>query len=169
MSSPPYSVDPAARIEALQRAVEVFALRFKEQADRIEELEERLLIQKENAGRMLTDFVAAANKDAAGAVDRIEALEADFNSAAAAASEYSEFWERHSGDFDQFGNYVPYSQMDGDLRAAKARIEALEAALRLAEEVLSQAPFSTDIWPNGMHPQRGITIIRAALAPEQDK
>ena len=100
---------------------------------------------------------------------RIEALEADFNSAAAAASEYSEFWEQHHGDFDQFGNYVPYSQMDGDLRAAKARIEALEAALRLAEEVLSQAPFSTDIWPNGMHPQRGITIIRAALAPEQDK
>ena len=47
-----------------------------------------------------------------------------------------------------------------------ARIEALEAALRLAEEVLSQAPYSTQIWPNGMHPQRGITIIRAALAPE---
>ena len=65
-----------------------------------------------------------------GLVKRIEALEADFNSAAAAASEYSEFWEEHHGDFDQFGNYVPYSQMDGDLRAAHARIEALEAALR---------------------------------------
>ena len=52
---------------------------------------------------------------------------------------------------------------------AAGRIEALEAALRLAEDVLSRAPFSTDIWPNGMHPQRGITIIREALAPEQDK
>ena len=71
-----------------------------------------------------------ANDEPLYAADRIEALEADFNSAAAAASEYSEFWERHQGDFDQFGNYVPYSQMDGDLRAAKARIEALEAALR---------------------------------------
>ena len=55
------------------------------------------------------------------------------------------------------------------VRGLEKRIEALEAALRLAEEVLSQAPFSTDIWPNGMHPQRGITIIRAALAPEQEK
>ena len=55
------------------------------------------------------------------------------------------------------------------VRGLEKRIEALEAALRLAEEVLSQAPFSTSIWPNGMHPQRGITIIRAALAPEQEK
>lgn len=51
----------------------------------------------------------------------------------------------------------------------RARIGRLEAALRLAEEVLSRAPFSTEIWPGGMHPQQGITIIREALAPEQDK
>ena len=55
------------------------------------------------------------------------------------------------------------------VRGLEKRIEALEAALRLAEDVLSRAPFSTDIWPNGMHPQRGITIIREALAPEQDE
>jgi hypothetical protein len=54
--------------------------------------------------------------------------EAQFHSAAAAASEYSEFWEAHHGDFDQFGNYIPYSQMDGDLRAAKAEIERLRAS-----------------------------------------
>jgi len=52
---------------------------------------------------------------------------------------------------------------------AAARVAALEAALRLAEDVLSRAPFSTGIWPNGMHPQIGITVIRNALAPEQDK
>ena len=58
-----------------------------------------------------------------------ERWKAQFDSAAAAASEYSEFWEKHCRDFDQFGNYVPYSQMDGDLRAAKRRIAELEAAL----------------------------------------
>lgn len=47
----------------------------------------------------------------------------------------------------------------------KARNEAMEAALRLAEDVLSRAPFSTGMWPNGMHPQTGIEIIRSALPP----
>jgi len=42
--------------------------------------------------------------------------------------------------------------------------EALVAALTLAEDVLSRAPFSTTIWPNGMHPQAGIDRIREALA-----
>ena len=74
---------------------------------------------------------------------RIEALEADFNSAAAAASEYSEFWEQHHGDFDQFGNYVPYSQMDGDLRAANARIKALEEVLLVQKEIAGRT--MTDI------------------------
>ena len=61
--------------------------------------------------------------------DLAERWKAQFDSAAAAASEYSEFWEKNCRDFDQFGNYVPYSQMDGDLRAAKRRIAELEAAL----------------------------------------
>ena len=42
--------------------------------------------------------------------------------------------------------------------------EALITALELAEDVLSRRPHSTEIWPNGMHPQTGITQIRAALA-----
>ena len=54
-----------------------------------------------------------------------DSWEAQFHSAAAAASEYSEFWEKHQRDFDQFGNYIPHSQVDGDLRAAKAEIERL--------------------------------------------
>ena len=38
------------------------------------------------------------------------------------------------------------------------------AALELAEDVLSRAPFSTDIWPNGVHPNTGIKQIRSAIA-----
>jgi len=56
-----------------------------------------------------------------------DSWKAQFESASAAASEYSEFWERHNGDFDQSGNYIPHSQMDGDLRAAKAEIEQLRS------------------------------------------
>jgi hypothetical protein len=41
--------------------------------------------------------------------------------------------------------------------------EQLRAALTLAEDVLSRAPYSTEIWPNGMHPQTGIETIRAAI------
>lgn len=43
-------------------------------------------------------------------------------------------------------------------------IKRLREALVLAEDILSRAPFSTCIWPNGMHPQKGIGIIRAALS-----
>lgn len=123
---------------------------------------------------------------------RIEALEADFNSAAAAASEYSEFWEQHHGDFDQFGNYVPYSQMDGDLRAAKARIEALEKALAGCRELRDYVVADChrlralvelekdriealetalrEIMTNKDEDHWEVNrIARAALAPEQDK
>lgn len=41
-------------------------------------------------------------------------------------------------------------------------------ALVLAEDVLSRAPFSTAIWPNGMHPQIGIDKIRDAIEEAQD-
>ena len=42
--------------------------------------------------------------------------------------------------------------------------DALVAALTLAEDILSRAPFSNAMWPNGMHPQIGITQIRDAIA-----
>ena len=48
--------------------------------------------------------------------------------------------------------------------AAQERIRELTEALVLAEDVLSRAPFSTALWPNGVHPQRGIEAIRAALS-----
>ncbi len=41
--------------------------------------------------------------------------------------------------------------------------DKLREALVLAEDVLSRAPFSTTIWPNGIHPQTGIEQIRTAL------
>jgi hypothetical protein len=42
--------------------------------------------------------------------------------------------------------------------------DALVKALTLAEDILSRAPFSNALWPNGMHPMIGITQIRDALA-----
>jgi hypothetical protein len=82
--------------------------------------------------------------DADGTIDTAQTprncpWEEQFHSAAAAASEYSEFWERHHGDFDQFDNYIPHSQMDGDLRAAKAKIEQLEAALHQMNDAFTVA------------------------------
>jgi hypothetical protein len=77
-----------------------------------------------------------------------DSWKAQFDSASAAASEYSEFWEKHSGDFDQFGNYIPYSQMDGDLRAAKAEIERL----RVQPQALSTPdddPTASKEWNEG--------------------
>lgn len=41
---------------------------------------------------------------------------------------------------------------------------ATREALEIAEDVLSRSPYSTAIWPNGMHPNTGIEKIRAALA-----
>lgn len=46
---------------------------------------------------------------------------------------------------------------------AEAEIERLREALELAEDVLSRAPHSTGIWANGMHPNTGVELIRAAL------
>lgn len=56
-------------------------------------------------------------------------------------------------------------------KAAQDRVGGLlaligeqNAALKLAEDVLSRSPFSTQMWPNGMHPNTGIEQIRAAIA-----
>lgn len=74
-----------------------------------------------------------------------DSWKAQFESAAAAASEYSEFWEQHNGEFDAGGNYIPHSQIDGDLRAAKAEIASLKGAdapagaLREMDELLAEA------------------------------
>ena len=45
-------------------------------ADKIEKLENALVSQQESAGKLLTDTVAAANKDSKIAADKIEKLEA---------------------------------------------------------------------------------------------
>ena len=42
------------------------------------------------------------------------------------------------------------------------------AALMLAEDVLSRSPFSTDIWPNGAHPNTSIKKIRDAIKSLSD-
>jgi hypothetical protein len=45
-----------------------------------------------------------------------------------------------------------------------AQASGVREALELAEDVLSRAPFSTGIWPNGMHPNTGIKKIRNAIS-----
>jgi hypothetical protein len=50
------------------------------------------------------------------------------------------------------------------LTASEAAQGRLREALVLAEDALSRAPFSTMIWPSGLHPNTGITLIREALA-----
>jgi hypothetical protein len=50
-----------------------------------------------------------------------------------------------------------------DILEGAAAIKRLRESLILAEDVLSRAPFSTGIWPNGMHPQRGMQQIRDTI------
>lgn len=61
-----------------------------------------------------------------------------------AASEYVEFYERHHGDFDAAGNYIPHSQMDGDLRNAEARAEALAAEVERLKGAAPEAKKHAD-------------------------
>jgi hypothetical protein len=55
----------------------------------------------------------------------------------------------------------------GDIHDGAQEIRRLRVALTLAEDVLSRAPFSNAIWPNGMHPNKGISVIRSALSPPE--
>lgn len=50
----------------------------------------------------------------------------------------------------------------------KGKIAILRSALLLAENVLSRAPLSTQIWPDGKHPNEGIQQIRDALAKTEN-
>lgn len=71
-----------------------------------------------------------------------ESWKSQFHSAAEAASMYVEFYEQHHADFDPAGNYIPHSQIDGDLRAAEAEAERLRAEntdLSHREKVRSEA------------------------------
>jgi hypothetical protein len=45
-------------------------------------------------------------------------------------------------DFDQVGNFIPYSQIDGDLRAARARIAELEAAALYYANLRAEDPIT---------------------------
>lgn len=51
-----------------------------------------------------------------------------------------------------------------DLARLFAAAPALLDAAQLAEDVLARHPYSASIWPNGTHPNTGITKIRKAIA-----
>jgi hypothetical protein len=56
-----------------------------------------------------------------------------------------------------------------ELMAAYARIEALEAALRFALEVMESNSAISGRDPKHATPSSAIGVARAALAPEQEK
>ena len=70
---------------------------------------------------------------------------------------------RLKADKDVIRSQERNGSYERDIDALEAEIAKLREALTLAENVLSRAPFSTQIWPDGTHPQRGITKIRSAL------
>jgi hypothetical protein len=47
--------------------------------------------------------------------------------------------------------------------------EELLSALVLAEYVLSHRPYSSALWPNGVHPNDGITKMRDAIKRAQEQ
>lgn len=53
-------------------------------------------------------------------------------------------------------------QATANARLISAAPELLEALI-LAENVLSRFPYSTELWPNGTHPNTGIEQIRKAI------
>jgi hypothetical protein len=58
-----------------------------------------------------------------------DSWEQQFHGASNAASEYVEFWEHHRNNFDAAGNYIPHSQIDGDLREAQALLASKDAEI----------------------------------------
>jgi len=73
---PPYPTDEADKKLATDWYTWGFQSGFDVGRDRIEQLEAALRTRREEAGKFMTDIVAAANKDAAIAAARIEQLEA---------------------------------------------------------------------------------------------
>ena len=76
-------------------------------------------------------------------------------------------WHEVCRDYDGFGGVGIRFLSERQTHASQDEVKSLREALTIAEDVLSRAPFSTEIWPNGMHPQRGINKIRKALGANQ--
>jgi hypothetical protein len=66
--------------------------------------------------------------------------------------------------WDNGAYYVSIPNYQGGEVVPASIADDLVKALELAEDILSRAPFSTAILPNGMHPQTVIEQVRGALA-----
>ena len=155
----------ADRIEALEFEVEHERYNVEktaqEAAKRIKALEAALQAQREDAGRYMTDIVAAANKDAATANARIEALEAALRHASShlADLEYHYHGDREamwkpiraalapeqdkcSTLWKRLREQTAFNPYNTQLAEAADRIEALEAALRLTRPYIEMHTLS---------------------------
>lgn len=61
------------------------------------------------------------------------------------------------------GGDIGPDRAEANGRLAASAPDLLDA-LVLAEDVLSRFPYSSELWPNGTHPNSGIEQIRAAIA-----
>jgi hypothetical protein len=60
-------------------------------------------------------------------------------------------------------NVNAHHRQEANARLISAAPELLDC-LKMAEDVLSRHPFSTEIWRNGLHPANGVDMIRTAIA-----
>jgi len=66
--------------------------------------------------------------------------------------------------FADYEERQPIIEVRQVMAEAANTLTDLLAALNLAEDVLARFPFTSEIWPNGTHPNSGIEQIRAAIA-----
>lgn len=98
-------------------------------------------------------------------LNRIDALTAERDRIADVAATYADFWDTHHASIDAAGNYIPHSQIDGDLRAAEAECARLRVALReIAKDFDDFTPNPVRGWFDMAVEQRD--IARAALEPK---
>lgn len=150
--------EPYPSIEAMKAAVE------------LEILSALGRVHTVKIGQMIQKIIDAAPQPPANANASLGAEHpANYRLAFAKQWTPDQFWEYVSG----LAGEHERDQMRGTLAERGLRIVGIgddayagqvREALELAEDVLSRSPFSTDIWPNGVHPNTGITKIRAALS-----
>jgi hypothetical protein len=147
------------------------ALKRSDETDRLRSVNEPRWLAELNRLRERCEAYKGQVETGAAEIDRLQRridLECDSYAKEAREAEMAKLRSENDGLKEW-----QRARLEGD-DATNAKIENLQAenermrkALELAEDVLSRSPYSTAIWPNGMHPNAGISQIRAALQGDQ--